>query len=88
MAVAVVGLGAANAIGGGSAATSGYRQLPGVVRCTAGPAALVLVTETRRLIGWLPGEPGGHVAGTRAPPVGPRERERAFRPPPLSLSGR
>ena len=32
--------------------------------------------ETRRLIGWLPGGPGGRVAGPGAPPVGPRERER------------
>ena len=32
--------------------------------------------ETRRLIGWLPGEPGGRLEGPGAPPVGPRERER------------
>ena len=32
--------------------------------------------ETRRLIGWLPGKPGGRVAGPGAPPVGPRERQR------------
>ena len=36
----------------------------------------MLENETRRLIGWLPGEPGGHVAGPGAPPVGPWEREK------------
>ena len=40
----------------------------------------LLENETRRLIGWLPGGPGGHVAGLGAPSGGPWESEGALAP--------
>ena len=40
----------------------------------------MLENETRRLIGWLPGGPGGHVAGSGAPSGGPWESEGALAP--------
>ena len=49
------------------------------------PLYLLLDNETRRLIGWLPGKPGGRVAGPRGPKGAPRGESGGAWPPTAKL---